>query len=192
MAVLTLIDGALRSDGNALVLGSTETDPCCCNQCAYVVCISVIDEDSENVNRDADWVAFRAAWPSRKFFLLQPYPSGTGDPLLTPAGWDGIGPIAVSRDNGNVGQRSDWYAACNLAVNLSVGGKIALFIDNSGSMTTATVRASYDFFQQRLAARVVDGVADPVTFANGRLITVTNGAEAYILPHISFEDCPAP
>jgi hypothetical protein len=187
--MLTLIDGKLRIFNGALVLSDSADDPCCCDPCRYVVCISVIDEDSSNeFFRDDDWAAFRAAWPDRKFFLLKPSPQPV--PLLTPAGWDGTGPINVARDGGNAGEATDWYDVCNLDNNLSFGGKIALFIDQSGSMDLGTVQASYDLFLTRLNDRVQNGRPDPVTVANGRLILVFNGNERWILPHISFEDCP--
>lgn len=188
MSLLTTIDGVLRLDGGVLVLSESAENPCCCDQCAYIVCISVIDEDDSNSNRDENWELFRAAWPERPFFLLQPR-NPEYDDLNVPAGWDGTGPIVVGRP-GDGGPVTDWYDVCNLDVNLSVGGKIALFIDNSGSMTTATVQQSYDLFLNRLAARVIDGKPDSVTIENERLILVEDFTEDWISPHISFEDCP--
>lgn len=192
MPALTLVNGLLRVDGcgGPLVISELAQDPCCCDPCPYIVCISVIDEDDSNGNRDLHWAQFRAAWPDRKFFLLRPLPTSFGD-LVLPAGWDGTGPLVVGRP-GEGGATTDWYDVCNLDVNLSRGGKIALFVDNSGSMTTDTVRASYDLFLNRLANRTVNGVADPVTQANERLILVENPSEEWILPHIEFVDCPVP
>ena len=63
-----------------------------------------------------------------------------------------FGPIPVNRDNGNVANRSDWFSICNLD-SLPSGSKVALFIDNSGSMTTSTVRASYDLLAQKLSEK---------------------------------------
>lgn len=171
------IDGKLAANKN-----------CCCDPCKFVVSISVIDEDTENPNRDGDWAAFRAAWPQRKFFLLRPVPTQFGNVTL-PAGWDGTGPIEVGRP-GDGGAVTDWYNVCDLDNNLLVNGKVSLFIDGSGSMDLNTVRDSYDLFLQRLANRVKNGNPDPVTVANGRLILVFDNSERWIFPHISFEGCP--
>ena len=199
MPLLTLIETSsglkLRIDGcnGPLVISEDDEDPCCCDPCAYVLCISVIDEDSNydangGAARDGDWSSFRAAWPERKFFLLRP---NTESRVGLPAGWDGTGPIQVNRDEGNSGNASDWYTLCNLDENLAKGGKIALFVDNSGSMTTATVQASYDLFRTKLAARIKNDEPDPVTIENDRLIPVIDRSERWIRPHISFEDCPS-
>ena len=205
MSKLTLINGKIRhysSSGStaSLVLSPKpgSSNPCCCDPCAYVLCISVIDEDEatgsatvDAQNRNADWVQFRASWPDRQFFLLQPLNSTYSSSLQLPIGWNGVGPIIVARDNGNVAAASDWYALCDLDNNLSVGGKVALFVDNSGSMTTATVQASYNLFLSRLTGRLDStGQPDPVTVGNGRLLLVSDGNERWILPHISFQDCP--
>lgn len=50
------------------------------------------------------------------------------------------------------------------------GSKIALFVDNSGSMTTSTVQASYDLFIQKINVKNMD------------IIVVTNGNEDWISP----------
>lgn len=181
---------ALRLHANRLVL--SDVQPCCCDPCRYVLCISVIDEDDSNFNRNQDWATFRAAWPDRKFFLLQPR-NPFYDSLQLPAGWDGVGPIIVARDEGNAANASNWYDLCDLDTNLAIGGKVALFVDNSGSMTTGTVAASLSLFTSRLADRItIDGAPDPVTVANGRLILLQEGSERWIYPHISIEDCPPP
>jgi hypothetical protein len=79
-----------------------------------------------------------------------------------------FGPINVSRDGGNVAYASDWYTICGLD-KLPDGSKVALFIDNSGSMTTNTVRASYNLFVQKLQQRNMD------------IIVVENGSENWIV-----------
>lgn len=63
-----------------------------------------------------------------------------------------FGPVQVNRDNGNTALASDWYTICGID-NLPEGSKIALFIDNSGSMTTATIQASYNLLVSKLAAK---------------------------------------
>jgi hypothetical protein len=63
-----------------------------------------------------------------------------------------FGPIQVNRDNGNSANTSDWYTLCGLD-NIPNGSKIVLFLDNSGSMTTDTVRASLNEFLIKLQQR---------------------------------------
>ena len=78
-----------------------------------------------------------------------------------------FGPVRVNRDGGNTASVSDWYTICNLD-KVPDGSKVALFIDNSGSMTTSTVQASYDLLVSKLNAR-------GITF-----ITVENSSEDWI------------
>ena len=83
-----------------------------------------------------------------------------------------FGPVQVNRDNGNPANASDWYTICDLD-NVPDGSSIALFIDNSGSLTTAKVQASYDLLVSKLAAR------------NITITTVTNGSEDWITPFLT-------
>jgi hypothetical protein len=83
-----------------------------------------------------------------------------------------FGPVQVNRDNGNTALASDWYTICGID-NLPEGSKIALFIDNSGSMTTATIQASYNLLVSKLAAK------------NITIITVENGNEDWITPFLT-------
>ncbi len=48
---------------------------------ANIVCIAVIDENSDNnlASMTAKWEQFRANWPNRKFYLLQPLGGGYND-----------------------------------------------------------------------------------------------------------------
>ena len=78
-----------------------------------------------------------------------------------------FGPIRVNRDGGNTSNVSDWYTICNLD-KVPNNSKVALFLDNSGSMTTGTVQASYDLLVSKLNAR-------GITF-----ITVENQSEDWI------------
>ena len=83
-----------------------------------------------------------------------------------------FGPVQVNRDNGNSALASDWYTICGID-NLPDGSKIALFIDNSGSMTTTTIQASYNLLVSKLAAK------------NITIITVENGNEDWITPFLT-------
>ena len=78
-----------------------------------------------------------------------------------------FGPIHINRDNGNSANASDIYSICNLD-QLADGSDVALFVDNSGSMTTATIQAAYDSLIAQLTAR------------NMSVIVVTNGNEDWI------------
>jgi hypothetical protein len=198
MSPLVLYKGKLLTKNNKLANSLN----CCCDPCDYILCISVIDEDEDrppgiggNPDRDQDWATFRAAWPFRPFFLLRPVPSQFGE-LTLPLGWDGVGPLSVSR---MPQPPTDWYNVCGLDNNLPVGGKITLWIDNSGSMTLDTVKTSYNLFLKRLEERVINGVPDKITIANGRLISVVAsppitgtapGAEDWITPHVPVPGCP--
>ena len=78
-----------------------------------------------------------------------------------------FGPITVNRDYGNNANASDWYTICGLD-NIPDGGKISLFVDNSGSMTTDTVRASINQLLLRLQSR------------NISIVVVENSSEDWI------------
>jgi len=142
---------------------------------ARVQCISVIDESSPaQAIFDADWDLFRTNYPDREFWLLQPGGPGFG-PLKEPAAYVidpfAYGPITVNRDGGNVANRSDWFAICNLDTQPS-GAVISVAIDTSGSMTLATVQASYDYFLERCASAGLIIV-----------LNTTFGDERWIPPH---------
>lgn len=153
-------------------------------------CIAVIDEVSPSSGTiTSQYAAFRAAWPQRKLFLLvpntlgSPIPQNPGELYIVSGGGIYIpqqamderatglftGPTQVARDGGNVSLLSDWFTLCGLGV-LAPGAKIGLFVDNSGSMTTSTVQASYNKF-----------IAD-VAAAGLSIITVTNGNEEWTEP----------
>ena len=164
---------------------------CFCG-CSRYIAVSVIDEDSNGLPQSSvndDWAKFKKDHPTRKLFLLQP--GGNPANLRLPTnGWNpnGSGPIAVARDTGNDETKSDWYDIINLSTLLTSGFKISLFVDNSGSMTEETVRASLNYFKSKLATHVLqDGTPYPVTVENGRLFIANNGEERYIVPHLKCE-----
>ncbi len=57
----------------------------------------------------------------------------------------------VNRDSGNISNRSDWWDLIGADV-LPSGAKIALCVDNSGSMYIGTVQASVNYFVQQATA----------------------------------------
>jgi len=133
-------------------------------------CVAVIDETTPSVaTQTTDWNAFRAAWPNRPFNLM--IPNSTTSQVNLPIGYDGT-VFLVSRDNGNVALRSDWFALAGFST-LPSGQQVFLFIDDSGSMTTSTVSASSSLFLSKCAA------------AGLPVASVFNGAERYIQPFIS-------
>lgn len=80
-----------------------------------------------------------------------------------------FGPIPVNRDNGVDENASDWYDLCGLD-SLPNGSKISIFLDNSGSMTTNTVRASWNKLLAKLQQKDID------------VIVVENNLEDWITP----------
>lgn len=119
-------------------------------------CIAVIDECSQSATTmQNSWNTFRASYPNRPFYLLQPESVANPAILQVPSNYY-TDPLSyysrVNRDNGNIAQASDWYAICNIDA-LPDGSSVALWIDNSGSMTTATVKASLDLFNAKIARR---------------------------------------
>jgi hypothetical protein len=83
-----------------------------------------------------------------------------------------FGPVRVNRDDGNILDVCDWYDICSLD-QLPEGGKVAIFIDTSGSMNMRTVSQSYDKLVQKLNER------------NITIITVTNPNEDWIAPFLT-------
>jgi len=123
-------------------------------------CIGVCDESSSQTDAGmaSKWTNFRSAWPNRPFYLLAPGGASVGD-LRVPSAFtsDSIatGPVTVSRDNGDAGSASDWFAICGLN-SLSPGSTVAYSIDNSGSMKTSTVSASIALLQSLCAQNQIN------------------------------------
>lgn len=128
-----------------------------------VICIAVIDEN-DNRNTDADWAAFRAEFPQRRFFLLQPGTTGLYVPSAFSSDADATHQT-VSIDPGV----SDWYTIAGLDQQ-PVGAQCILFIDQSGSMNIFTVEDSYNLFKEKCTTR------------NNKVAVVDNGREDYIAP----------
>jgi hypothetical protein len=145
-----------------------------------IKCIAVIDEAS-NFSTDQfynKWVNFRSSWPDRLHYLLQPtntgiVSSGINSILSVPSNYDsGFGTSiqvkGVTRDNGISTASSDWFGLVGLVTGTD--SRVALFIDQSGSMTLATVQESYNRFLSSCTA------------SNITVRIESNGAEDWIEP----------
>ena len=144
------------------------------------ICISVIDETSSGDNLVAgDWTDFRTNYPNRTIWVLDPEAGGEGvvsQQVITPPAYQAdplaYGPISVRRDNGVTANRSDWFTICGLNTK-PAGTVISLAVDTSGSMTLATVQASYDWFKEKAAAANFILIED-TTFPSERFIPPHN------------------
>jgi hypothetical protein len=142
--------------------------------------VAVIDEDDNQSESSitSKWSTFRASYPNRCFHLLEPSSSSfinfrTNTNNNYPSGWShnflptdflteyfASSPTAfwlkVARDDGTPDEFgsdefSDWWDLIGASV-LPSGAKIGLCIDNSGSMTVATVQTSLNLFKQNATA----------------------------------------
>jgi len=124
--------------------------------------VSVIDEDSSFGNPNAVWNGFRGSYPNRCFHLLGPGTAVASASLKTGQLWYGVTwndevlagtafRYQVNRDEGWTSNRSDWWDLIGADV-LPSGAKIALCVDNSGSMRISTVQASVDYFVEQATA----------------------------------------
>ena len=162
-----------------------------------VTCVSVIDETGNSYynnqgNLNNVWQqnppiiggavdnrrGFRTAFPYRTFYILDPQGSSPSSRIDIPTNYpsdpNAIGPIVVNRDSGNVGSRSDWFSICNFN-SLPYGTIVSIWVDISGSMTLATVQASYDYFLARCAAAGIEIV-----------LSLSAAGERYIEGHIQY------
>jgi hypothetical protein len=131
---------------------------------ARVKCVTVIDEADapSQAYQDQQWATFKTDYPEREFWLLAPRPAYTNQmrlPTLWPSDPLAFGDITVTRDNGSVANRSDWFAICNFD-ELPPGAICSVAIDTSGSMRLSTVQASYNYFIERCAAAQITIVFD--------------------------------
>lgn len=167
----------------------------------YCIAVIDESDSFTNAYIDSQWATFRSTWPNRPFFMLNPsntysgttpiYSSNTAGPsggyLNTYGGASTWIPGAAYSDpnfefmpvtrtpyeNGtlNTATPSDWVTLTGVNL-LSAGAKVGLFVDNSGSMVTSTVQASYDAFQAYCTTHSID------------IITVTDPAEDWLQPFI--------
>lgn len=145
-----------------------------------ITCISVIDESyEESVRFFANkWRRFREFYPDRPFCLLHAgiftneddednfaYSDGIeeAESIRVPTSFfadDNAIFAFVNRDFGNENDRMDWFDLCNLEGLKAEGvGRVAFFIDESGSMTRDMVGASLELFQEKLESENVETVA---------------------------------
>ena len=127
------------------------------------ICIAVIDESNngDNAPSIAEYNTFRETFPNRKHFLLQPVSSGAANTSVlmvsalesiyvsgfgtdTSLNGNEIKVHPVNRDQGSADNASDWFDIVGIQTGTIT--KLALFVDISGSMTLATVAASYAKF----------------------------------------------
>jgi len=131
-------------------IGITETDIG-----ENLKCIAVIDEsDNGSTVSVAEWQDWRAGFPGREHYILQPTSTGiaiTSDVMSTAvqavydSGFDdGRLVQGVNRDAGVEADRSDWFGIVGLQTGVDT--RVGLFVDVSGSMDLDTVRESYDKF----------------------------------------------
>jgi len=145
-----------------------------------VPCVAVIDEWNNRAYNN-EWATFRERFPQRPFCLLVPRSSvqrrPTGfdlDTVNNPDGIDRTVSSTVNRDNGNSASASDWLSICGLdSLTPENVNFVGLFVDDSGSMRVATVRASLDVFESEMADRGVE------------IRRVVNSAERWIDPFLT-------
>ena len=131
---------------------------------------------------DSNWTQFRDMYPERFFCLLRPNAvvQGTGFKLvqlhIPQDFYDDDNAIVrkVTRDYGNPSNSSDWFDICGMG-DLRASGvtAVSLFVDDSGSLKEEMVEASRAKFEERVAINDME------------LISVVNGNENWILPHIA-------
>lgn len=149
-----------------------------------LTCVAVLDENDSwsDAAMDAKMSSFNANWPNRRFVLL--VPNINTSQVYIPSSFY-LGPFngrlvsLVARDQNNSAATSDWWSITDM-VSADLFGYtkvILLFVDNSGSMTTATVQASLKQFLDKAIEEET-----PVYFSQ-------NGEEDWITPlNRSYQD----
>lgn len=136
-----------------------------------VPCIGVIDETSPSQSQyNTDWANFRTAWPNRPFWLMSVARGNSW-------GYNKIPQNMSSYPNPLTEHRvprwgGDWFTLAGLS-QYPQGSTVALFVDNSGSMTVSTVAQAITMFEQKCSAAGIN------------IIRVYNPAERYVEPFIT-------
>jgi hypothetical protein len=103
---------------------------------------------------NAKWKLFGDTFPNRPFCLLKPVPPGTSGGLSIPVAYfdDDKNLFAhIVRDEQDQASPVDWYSVCNIGLNKKKNiHTVALFIDDSDSMTPSSVSKSLALFEERL------------------------------------------
>eukprot|EP00970_Alexandrium_tamarense_P015150 scaffold4733_cov170-Alexandrium_tamarense.AAC.64 len=141
-----------------------------------VPCVAVIDEDSNHIENDNDWMEFRSIYKYRPFCLLSP-------PNPNPSEVVAIPPAAATDPNfqmhnviSDKGDQSpdDWFTLCGLnklgSANIEYVG---LFVDGSFSLGKPKVKNSYNKF------------IEDAQVAGLTLCEVYNDNERWVEPFIS-------
>jgi hypothetical protein len=140
---------------------SSSNFPSIDNQDAVTICVAVIDESTmDNSFMTSQWNTLRTLYPDRPFCLLQPNQPGgplpTESDLFRPFAFDNDDlatySSVVRQNRGNPTAISDWYHVCDFNKYKKIGiRRVALFIDNSGSLAPADIALSKTLFQSRLS-----------------------------------------
>ncbi|MDC3241879.1 Ig-like domain-containing protein [Acidimicrobiia bacterium] len=111
---------------------------------------------------DGAWGEFRILWPNRKFFLIEPHRLGGSQSLtgldqsiastsniLMPTAFvteaqAGVKAVYIQSTR-NSGSVTNWWSRIG-GSSLPSGAEVILWVDNSGSLTTAKVQAEYNAF----------------------------------------------
>ena len=116
---------------------------------------------------DGAWGEFRTLWPNRKFFLIEPWGStgqqsltgldqsiGTSSRIKMPTAFvteaqAGVNAVYIQSTRNTGG--TNWWSKIG-GSSLPSGAEVILWVDNSGSMITATVQTEYNAFKAAAAA----------------------------------------
>ncbi|GKY92291.1 hypothetical protein MPSEU_000200200 [Mayamaea pseudoterrestris] len=116
-------------------------------------CVAVIDENKGR-NMDSKWKTLDETFPKRPFCLLRPVPPGTSGGLAVPDAFDDNSKnifAEVNRDDQDRENPADWYSECNIGLSKRKNiQKVALYVDNSTSMSRSSVSIALVLFQERL------------------------------------------
>ena len=116
---------------------------------------------------DGAWGEFRTLWPNRKFFLIEPWGStgqqsltgldqsiGTSSRIKMPTAFvteaqAGVNAVYIQSTRNTGG--TNWWSKIG-GSSLPSGAEVILWVDNSGSLTTAKVQTEYNAFKAAAAA----------------------------------------
>lgn len=136
-----------------------------------VPCIAVIDETSPSQSSfDSAWAQFRTAWPLRPFDLMSVARGNSWGYNKIPNNMSSYPNPLTEHNVPRWG--GDWFSLAGLST-YPQGSTVALFVDNSGSMTVSTVSQAISMFESKCSA------------AGITIIRVYVGNERYIDPFIT-------